>query len=114
MRALAERDYFIAAAADGALVWIYRARLPLSSGGEREARGGDRAAGSCTAASAEPRGRTCSAAFFADQREAAPAQRIAEPAVAVDAAEQHVDAHRSRAATSSSAAVREVGVGAPL
>jgi protein ImuB len=28
---LAERDYFIAEAADGALVWIYRARLPLSS-----------------------------------------------------------------------------------
>jgi protein ImuB len=28
--ALAERDYFIAQAADGALVWIYRARLPLS------------------------------------------------------------------------------------
>jgi len=27
---LAERDYFIAQAADGALVWIYRARLPLS------------------------------------------------------------------------------------
>ena len=30
---LAERDYFIAEAADGALVWIYRARLPLSSAG---------------------------------------------------------------------------------
>ncbi|MEO7339037.1 MAG: DNA polymerase Y family protein [Caldimonas sp.] len=29
--ALAERDYFIAQAADGALVWIYRARLPLST-----------------------------------------------------------------------------------
>jgi len=28
---LAERDYFIAEAADGALVWIYRARLPLSA-----------------------------------------------------------------------------------
>ena len=28
--ALAGRDYFIAAAADGALVWIYRERLPLS------------------------------------------------------------------------------------
>ena len=27
---LAERDYFIAQAVDGALVWIYRARLPLS------------------------------------------------------------------------------------
>jgi protein ImuB len=26
--ALAARDYFIAQAADGALVWIYRARLP--------------------------------------------------------------------------------------
>jgi protein ImuB len=26
--ALAERDYFIAQAGDGALVWIYRARLP--------------------------------------------------------------------------------------
>jgi protein ImuB len=32
--ALAERDYFIAEAGDGALVWIYRARLPLSSAGE--------------------------------------------------------------------------------
>jgi protein ImuB len=32
--ALAERDYFIAEAADGALVWIYRARLPLSAGME--------------------------------------------------------------------------------
>ena len=31
---LAERDYFIAEAADGALVWIYRARLPLSAAGE--------------------------------------------------------------------------------
>ncbi len=28
--ALAERDYFIAQTSDGALVWIYRARLPLS------------------------------------------------------------------------------------
>lgn len=28
--ALAERDYFIAQAVDGALVWIYRARLPMS------------------------------------------------------------------------------------
>ena len=28
---LAERDYFIAQAPDGALVWIYRARLPLSA-----------------------------------------------------------------------------------
>ena len=28
---LAERDYFIGEAADGALVWIYRARLPLSA-----------------------------------------------------------------------------------
>jgi protein ImuB len=28
--ALAERDYFIAQANDGALVWIYRARLPMS------------------------------------------------------------------------------------
>ena len=31
---LAERDYFIAEAADGALVWIYRARLPLSASGD--------------------------------------------------------------------------------
>ncbi len=30
---LAERDYFIAQAHDGALVWIYRARMPKSSGG---------------------------------------------------------------------------------
>src|SRR4029079_9382284 len=30
---LAERDYFIAEASDGALVWIYRARLPLSAAG---------------------------------------------------------------------------------
>lgn len=29
---LAARDYFIALAADGALVWIYRARLPQSAG----------------------------------------------------------------------------------
>lgn len=28
---LAERDYFVAEAADGALVWIYRARLPLAA-----------------------------------------------------------------------------------
>ena len=34
--ALAERDYFIAQAADGALVWIYRARLPLSAGEGRQ------------------------------------------------------------------------------
>jgi protein ImuB len=27
---LAERDYFIAQAPDGALLWIYRARLPLA------------------------------------------------------------------------------------
>ena len=33
---LAERDYFIAEAADGALVWIYRARLPLSGEGGNE------------------------------------------------------------------------------
>jgi len=33
---LAERDYFIAEAADGALVWIYRARLPLSAAGGNE------------------------------------------------------------------------------
>ncbi len=33
---LAERDYFIAEAADGALVWIYRARLPLSAAGAGE------------------------------------------------------------------------------
>lgn len=31
--ALAARDYFIAQAADGALVWIYRARLPLQAAG---------------------------------------------------------------------------------
>ncbi len=31
--ALAERDYFIAQAADGALVWIYRARVPQSNCG---------------------------------------------------------------------------------
>jgi protein ImuB len=36
-QALAERDYFIAEAADGALVWIYRARLPLSAAGTQEA-----------------------------------------------------------------------------
>ena len=29
---LAERDYFIAQTPDGALVWVYRARLPLSDG----------------------------------------------------------------------------------
>ena len=32
--ALAERDYFIAEAKDGALVWIYRERLPLSARGD--------------------------------------------------------------------------------
>ncbi len=31
--ALVQRDYFIAQAADGALVWIYRARLPMSTSG---------------------------------------------------------------------------------
>ena len=40
--ALAGRDYFIAAAADGALVWIYRERLPLS----RNANEDEAAAGS--------------------------------------------------------------------
>jgi protein ImuB len=34
--ALAERDYFIAESAEGALVWIYRARLPLSAAGVNE------------------------------------------------------------------------------
>ena len=34
--ALAERDYFIAQAADGALVWLYRARLPLSVAAEAQ------------------------------------------------------------------------------
>jgi protein ImuB len=33
---LAERDYFIAEAVDGALVWIYRARLPFSAEGGNE------------------------------------------------------------------------------
>jgi len=32
--ALAARDYFIAQAADGALVWVYRARLPLAAAAE--------------------------------------------------------------------------------
>jgi protein ImuB len=32
--ALAERDYFIAQDGDGALLWLYRARLPLSDAGE--------------------------------------------------------------------------------
>ena len=37
---LAGRDYFIAATAEGALVWIYRERLPLSrSAGEEEGAG---------------------------------------------------------------------------
>jgi protein ImuB len=31
-----ERDYFIAQMPDGALVWIYRARLPLSAQSEGE------------------------------------------------------------------------------
>ena len=35
---LAERDYFIAEAADGALVWIYRARLPLSAAADERKR----------------------------------------------------------------------------
>jgi protein ImuB len=29
--ALAARDYFIASATDGALVWVFRARLPLGA-----------------------------------------------------------------------------------
>jgi protein ImuB len=33
--ALAERDYFIAQTGDGALVWIYRGRLPLSAAGQQ-------------------------------------------------------------------------------
>jgi protein ImuB len=37
---VAERDYFIAEAADGALVWIYRARLPLSAAGANESGSG--------------------------------------------------------------------------
>ena len=64
---LAERDYFIAEAADGALVWIYRARLPLSAASAKAA------AGSCTVGVRLTEG--ASAALFADQREAAPAQR---------------------------------------
>jgi protein ImuB len=32
--ALATRDYFIAQAADGSLVWVYRARLPVSDANE--------------------------------------------------------------------------------
>jgi protein ImuB len=31
--ALAERDYFIAQAGDGALVWVYRTRLPQPASG---------------------------------------------------------------------------------
>ena len=34
--ALAERDYFIAQTTDGALVWIYRARLPLSASSQEQ------------------------------------------------------------------------------
>ncbi len=37
--ALAERDYFIAQAADGSLVWIYRARLPLRADAPADAAG---------------------------------------------------------------------------
>ena len=38
--ALAGRDYFIAEAADGALIWIYRERLPLArEAGENAASG---------------------------------------------------------------------------
>jgi protein ImuB len=33
---LAARDYFIAQASDGALVWVYRSRLPLDVSGEGE------------------------------------------------------------------------------
>jgi protein ImuB len=33
--ALAERDYFIAQGADGALVWVFRGRLPLSTAGQQ-------------------------------------------------------------------------------
>ena len=87
---LAERDYFIAEAADGALVWIYRARLPLSAvRRERERLVPARPLRLGT--KKRSRSFVPSAALFADQREAAAAQRIAQPAVAVDAAEQHVD-----------------------
>ena len=34
---LAERDYFVARTLDGALVWLYRARLPASAGEEKGA-----------------------------------------------------------------------------
>jgi protein ImuB len=36
---LAGRDYFIAQAAGGALIWIYRERLPLSRGAGEETSG---------------------------------------------------------------------------
>lgn len=36
---LAERDYFIAQASDGALVWIYRARLPMSTSAQEQGQG---------------------------------------------------------------------------
>ena len=38
--ALAARDYFIAQADDGALVWVYRARLPLAAAGGAHDAGG--------------------------------------------------------------------------
>jgi protein ImuB len=41
--ALAERDYFIAETGEGALVWIYRDRLPLARRGEEG--DGDQASG---------------------------------------------------------------------
>jgi len=34
--ALAERDYFIAQGGDGALVWVFRGRLPLSAAGQEQ------------------------------------------------------------------------------
>jgi len=36
---LAERDYFIAETGEGALVWIYRDRLPLTRGAGSDAGG---------------------------------------------------------------------------
>ena len=102
---LAERDYFIGEAATAP--WSGSIAPACASRHERS----DEPAGLVHARPLRltpSRGRARLAAFFADERETAPAQRLAQPAVAVHAAEQHVDRYRL-STTSASAAVREVG-----
>ena len=118
---LAERDYFIAAGGRRrAGLDLPRAAAAIAQR-QRGARAA-RAAGSCTAGLVD-RGRTVAGRKLGSclQRRSSPTSvkprrrsESLEPAVAVDAAEQHVDARRSRAAPSSSAGGARGRVGAPL